>query len=253
MKNFLYQTNINFKRIILRNMRFFFFDLLLPIIFYLLYTRVLSSGIPKSAMTTWNADYLVSMIVFSCLLGSIITVSNNLLEDHTSHFDLFVEISPLSKIKYYASLIVVFLTLNLISVITISLVGIFVNHVNLPLRKLLLVTINNLLGSLTLILVGILISFAKTPSTVNLLNSLAVFPVAMLSGLWWPLNMMPNWLQTVGKLLPPYAISNINNSIINSAKIDISNGANILSWFIVLLTVIAIALKLPNHKELASE
>ncbi|MQS90168.1 ABC transporter permease [Companilactobacillus mishanensis] len=253
MKSFLYQTDLNFKRIVMRNKKFFIFDLLLPIIFYLLYTKVLSTGIPKSLMSSWNANYLVSMMVFSCLLGSIITVSNTLLEDHTSHFDLFVDISPLSKIKYYASLIVVFLTLNLISVITISLVGIFVNNVNLPLQKLTLVSINTLLGSLVLILVGILISLAKSPSTVNLLNSLAVFPVAMLSGLWWPLSTMPDWLQTIGKLLPPYAISQANISIMNSKIPSFSSVLNIVSWFTVLLVLNIILIKLPSHKELETE
>ncbi len=253
MKNFAYQTNLNFKRIILRNKRFFFFDLILPIIFYLLYTKMLTKGIPSAALDVWNKEYMVSMIIFSCLLGSIITVSNTLLEDHTSHFDLFVAISPLSKVKYYASLIIVFLTLNLISIISIIMIGIFVNHVELSFIKLLSTIIISVIGSIVLILIGIIISTFKNPSTVNMLNSLAVFPVAMLSGLWWPMSMMPNWLQVFGKLLPTYAISNVINNVIFNKALQLSNIVNLISWFVGLLLVIIVLTKLVPRQELQSE
>lgn len=250
MTNFIYQTKLNFTRIILRNKKFFFFDLALPIIFYLLYTKVLVTNAPTAAIKQFQLSYLVSMIIFSCLLGSIITVANNLLEDQTSKFELFVDISPLPKPKYYASLIVVFLSLNLISVIVISLVGIFVNHVDISLAKLVLVSISSLLGTIPLILIGIVISMFKTPSTVNMLTSLTVFPMAMISGLWWPLATEPTWLQNIGKLLPTYAIANINNSIISNSSINIVNIFNILIWLAILLITIDIINKLPTHKEL---
>lgn len=252
MPSFIYQTKMNFVRIVLRNKKFFIFDLALPVIFYLLYTKILSSGMPANQMSVWKVDYLVSMMVFSCLLGSIITVSNTLLEDHTSEFDLLVDISPLPKIQYYASLVVVFLTLNLISVVTLSLVGIFVNNVNLPIAKLILVVISSLLGTLPLIIIGILISKFKNPSTINLLNGM-VFPVAMISGLWWPLSTLPSWLQTVGKMLPTYAISEINKSIIQNQTIQLSNIFNLISWLFILIIITLAITKLPQHGELQSE
>ncbi|WP_300562818.1 ABC transporter permease [Companilactobacillus sp.] len=252
MPSFIYQTKMNFVRIVLRNKKFFIFDLALPVIFYLLYTKILSSGMPANQMAAWKVDYLVSMMVFSCLLGSIITVSNTLLEDHTSEFDLLVDISPLPKIHYYASLVVVFLTLNLISVVTLSLVGIYVNNVNLPIAKLILVVISSLLGTLPLIIIGILISKFKNPSTINLLNGMA-FPVAMISGLWWPLSTLPSWLQTVGKMLPTYAISEINKSIIQNQTIQLSNIFNLVSWLFILIIITLATTKLPQHGELQSE
>ena len=250
MRNFIYQTKINFTRIILRNKKFFFFDLALPVVFYLLYTRILSTGVPSSALKAWKVDYLVSMMVFSCLLGSIITVANTLLEDNTSKFSLLVDISPLSKMRYYASLIVVFFTLNLISIITLILIGIGVNHVDISFNKTILVAICSLLGTTPLIFIGILISLFKTPSTVNMLTSMTVFPMAMLSGLWWPLSLMPNWLQTFGKLLPTYAIANINRAIINNQSLDISNIFNLICWLFILIVTVMLISNSAKYKEL---
>ena len=59
MNKFIFQTKINFKRIVLRNKAFFFFDMLLPIVFYILYTKILVSNVPVSYLKVWNKDYLV--------------------------------------------------------------------------------------------------------------------------------------------------------------------------------------------------
>ena len=48
------QVKFNFKRIILRNPSFLFFDILLPVMFYLLFTKVMSSNDPG-----FERDYLV--------------------------------------------------------------------------------------------------------------------------------------------------------------------------------------------------
>lgn len=250
MTNFFYQVKINFTRIILRNKRFFLFDMMLPIVFYLLYTKVLISGIPNSALKTWNTEYLISMIIYSYLLGSIITVSNTLLEDQTSHFDLFTKLTPLSRWQYYLALIVIFMFLNVISSITICLVGIFVNHINLNILTWTLIILVNIFGTIPLILSGILISLFKNPSTVNLLNSLAVFPMAMISGLWWPISMMPKWLQNIGQVTPTFELSNIDKSILYSRPLNSNCLLGIILW-IVLISVLVFVITRFHHKRLA--
>lgn len=253
MSEFIYQTKLNFTRIVLRNLNFFFFDLMLPVVFYLLYTKVLSSGVPNDTLKQWNVAYLVSMMVFSSLLGSVITVANTLLEEHTSHFDLFVDITPESKVKYYGSLIVVFLTLNLISLLSIGAIGVFVNHISLALPKMILVILTCLAGSFVLIFIGIAISLFKNPSSVNLVTSLTVFPMAMLSGLWWPLQTLPNWLQTIGKMMPTYSISAISNDIISGNNFQFSNLFNFVIWLVILILVIVVGSRLTATKELETE
>jgi ABC-2 type transport system permease protein len=80
-----------------------------------------------------------------------------------------------------------------------------------------------------------------------------VFPVAMISGLWWPLSTLPSWLQTVGKMLPTYAISEINKSIIQNQTIQLSNIFNLVSWLFILIIITLATTKLPQHGELQSE
>lgn len=248
MSNYLYQTKVNFQRIVFRNKAFFFFDMTLPVIFYILYTKFLTTGAPKTSTSNWNKEYLISMMIYSCMLGGIITTSNTLLDDQTSHFTLFVSLKPISKLQYYSSMVIVFLCLNLISSIVICLVGVLVNHITISLSLIALLLLINLIGTIPLIILGALTSLAKNPNTVNLLNSIIVFPLAIISGLWWPIQMMPDWLQKIGKLMPTYQLAHLDTSLINKSSFDFTALFIICTWFIILsLTFLAIS-KIQKNK-----
>jgi ABC-2 type transport system permease protein len=45
-------------------------------------------------------------------------------------------------------------------------------------------------------------AWARTAAQVNSLNTLIVLSVAALGGAWWPLEIVPPWMQTVGHLTP---------------------------------------------------
>lgn len=248
MTNYLYQLKINFKRIILRNKAFFFFDMMLPIAFYILYTKVLTNGLTPQQLKIWNKDYLISMMIYGCVLGSIITTANILLNDQTSKFNLFISLKPISKARYYSSLALIFITLNLIASITISLVGVFVNKIDLPIYTILKIILANTIGTIPLIMIGIMISLAKRPELVNLLTNLIVFPLAIISGLWWPIGMMPKWLQTFGKSPPTYQLSVINKTLINQNIINSTAFLNITVWFGLLTLLLLILTKLKVNK-----
>lgn len=77
MRSFLLLKQINFKRLILRNLRFFAFDIITPTLFYLLFIKVM----PKPTLNNFQQTYLIGMVIFATLLSSIITVANNILEE----------------------------------------------------------------------------------------------------------------------------------------------------------------------------
>lgn len=253
MNKFIFQTKINFKRIVFRNKSFFFFDMLLPIVFYVLYTKILVTGIPASYLKVWNEDYLVSMMIYACMLGGIITTANTLLEDQMSNFKLFVTLSPLSNLQYYTSMAIVLVTLNLVSSIAITVVAIIVNHVTLSIGLLIALILVNLLGTTLLILIGVLISFVKKASTVNLLTNLIVFPLAIISGLWWPIKLMPTWLQSIGKLMPTYQLSVIDKNVLHQTPQHIGSFINLFIWFVIILAILLLASKIQKRKGIVAQ
>ncbi|MHC5247153.1 ABC transporter permease [Enterococcus sp. LJL90] len=250
MANFFYQVAINFKRIVFRNLRFFLFNLALPIGFYLLFTKVMTSGMPQEMLKTWNADYLVSMVLYSSLLSSVLTVSSTLLNDQEDSFDLFIELSPIPRWRYYASMMLVFWSLNMLGVVALGIVGILVNQVALSLTTWLILLLAVPLTAIPLIFLGIMISLMGTSNVVNLLSNLIVFPMAIASGLWWPLSIMPDWLRTIGEKLPTYFSSQLISGFIHQEPFDWSNLWGLLAWSVIGLAGIGVTLYYRKAKEL---
>lgn len=238
MKNFFFQVSINFKRIIFRNLRFLVFSVLMPIGFYLLFTQVMTQGMSTVVLQTWNIDYLISMIVYSMLISSIFTVSNTLLDDHLRKFDLFIALSPISKAQYYLSLLVVFLSLNFLAAISLVVVAIIVNHIVINLTFLLILCLIAPLLSLPLFLLGIIVSLSGTGNVVNLLCNILVFPMAIFSGLWWPLTTMPTWMQKIGILLPTYHSAQLLKELIHRHYFHLENFGVLLLWGISLVALL---------------
>ncbi|HEY6057118.1 MAG TPA: ABC transporter permease [Candidatus Limnocylindrales bacterium] len=60
-----------------------------------------------------------------------------------------------------------------------------------------------ILGSMTFISIGYVIaSFAPTEETANALTSIVQFPLMFLSGIFFPLDQMPDWLRSVATAMP---------------------------------------------------
>ena len=60
-----------------------------------------------------------------------------------------------------------------------------------------------ILGALTFLSIGYLIaSYARTEESANALTSVVQFPLLFLSGIFFPIAFMPDWLQPVAALMP---------------------------------------------------
>lgn len=233
MNKFLNQTWINIKRIILRNKRFALFDVLMPIIFYVLFTKAM----PMMDQGSWAKDFLISMIIYANLLGSIITVANNLTTDKAGGFLTFVTLSERSKAYYYASMGIVFWILNLLSTALVLVVGILTSGIKFTGAELSYLIVILPLTCVPLVLLGIICSMVGDNNASSGMANLIVFPMAMISGLWWPISEMSSWLQRIGEVMPTYAIQKMANQALNQ---QFAGGqlVSILIWTIALIFVI---------------
>lgn len=229
MHSFLLLTQINFKRLILRNLRFFAFDIITPALFYLLFTKLM----PKPTLNNFQQIYLIGMVIFATLLSSIITVANNILEDKKYHFWRLTAVTPLKRSTYYTSFFLVILFLTIIEIIAIEVVASIFVKIQLSIFDFGVITTLTTLGSICLMMFGALTAFVNDSGLVNSIASILVFPVAMLSGLWWPLSSFPNWLQKIGELLPTYQTFDLISQLIFNKTWALSSLLGEVIWLII--------------------
>lgn len=90
-----------------------------------------------------------------------------------------------------------------------------------------------LLGGLPFALLGLAVGFvASTGATAAILNAI-MFPMAIASGLWMPLDILPGWVQAIAPFLPTYHLGQLALAQIT--------GAAALGHVLALLLTTAIA------------
>ena len=100
-----------------------------------------------------------------------------------------------------------------------------------------------LLGVFSFVGLGIVItSFAKDQQTATMLMTTLMFPMMFLSGIFFPIQQMPWYMQDVSKVLPlTYASSALRKVMVLGAGIpDITTELTILIAFGVVMTAIAV-------------
>ncbi|MBZ2200214.1 MAG: ABC transporter permease [Lentilactobacillus hilgardii] len=243
MKTLGYQISFNAKRVFLRNFSYLFFTILMPIGFYILFTKVLISGTTAQELV-FAKQYLGSMIVYSVLINAMFGLGQIMQNDRQHKLLSALSLTPKGTKYYYISIGIIMSLVNVLSIILMQIVAKLTWNITLSLGESVSVIVIAVLGTLPIMGVGVLSSFAKTPQLTSIIANLTVFPLAVISGLWWPISMMPNWVQTIGKATPTYLTSKMINLAINNQSLPIHDIMGIVIWTVIILVLIFVLIKL---------
>jgi len=128
--------------------------------------------------------------------------------------------------------------MNGLSVIVLGGLAVIVNQVSLTIWQWISIFGLALIGQLPTILLGVLLSFLNRSETLSVVSNLIAFPMAIISGLWWPISMLPTWLQSVGKLMPTYAVNNLLGTLVTRGTLSVTNIGSIVVWILGLLVIV---------------
>jgi ABC-2 type transport system permease protein len=176
---------------------------------------------------TKYVDFLIpGLIGFSILVNpmfSLVEISSQYKKNK-----LFKQLSltPLSKMEWLASKVLWYIFLSVLSFLLMASVGIFVFGAHIALTVWLIPFF--ILGPMLFASMGMLVgTLAKSPETAGVIGNVVTFPMMFLAGTFFPLSMMPEYLQSVAHVLPLfYVIEGLNNVMvygnISAALIDIA-------------------------------
>lgn len=123
-----------------------------------------------------------------------------------------LSLTPLKKSEWFIAKFIWYLFLSAISAVEIIAVGIFLFHSTLRLSWLMAPFI--ILGVFMFTSLGILAgSISKTEEGASIIGNVITFPMMFLAGTFFPVEIMPGWLQTIAHVLPLYYIINGLNAV----------------------------------------
>ncbi len=172
-------------------------------------------------------DFLVpGLIGFAILVSPMFSLVN--ISSDYKKTKLFKQLSltPLTKFEWLASKILWYIVLTVISFLLMVVVGIAVYGANVTLTPWLIPFL--LIGPTLFASLGMLVgTVTKNPETAGVIGNIVTFPMMFLSGTFFPISIMPHYLQTIAHVLPLfYIIEGLNNVMVYSnyagAVIDVA-------------------------------
>ena len=149
-----------------------------------------------------NAAYFVPSILAMALMQLGIFASIPLVSQREKQILKRLAATPLSRITFVGSNVVMRLIIAALQTILIVGIGAWLFGVTIV-GNVLVVVGFIALGALTFLAVGYIIAaWARTEETANAGTSIVQFPLMFLRGIFFPISFMPGWLQPVAAAMP---------------------------------------------------
>ena len=182
-------------------------------------------------------DFLIpGLIGFSILTSPMFSLVNISSEYKKNKLFKQLSLTPLTKMEWLTSKVLWYIVLTIAGFLLMVGVGIFAfgAHVTLSLGLIPFLVLGPMLFAALGMLVG---TVTKSPETAGVIGNIVTFPMMFLSGTFFPISTMPQYLQTVAHVLPLfYIIEGLNNvmvygnltgAIIDVAVVADPNGRNL--------------------------
>lgn len=187
---------------IFRNPYFVFWSLLMPIVFYFIFTNVVNTNVPD--VKEWQAHYLMSMATFSVMGSAIMTFGIRMVQERTQGWSTFMKITPFPSWAYFSAKMFGQTIMHVFSVIVIFFAGFLINGVSLTFAQWLFSGLWILLASLPFLAIGTLVGAMKKVETASGVSNIVYLALAILGGMWFPMSTFPDAMQNIGQWLPSY-------------------------------------------------
>jgi ABC-2 type transport system permease protein len=195
------------------------------------------------AKVTKYIDFLVpGLIGFSILVSPMFSLVN--ISSEYKRIKLFKQLSltPLTKIEWLASKVMFYILLSAASFLLMVAVGVLAFSVHIVLSLWLIPFL--ILGPMLFASLGMLVgTISKSTETASVIGNIITFPMMFLSGTFFPISLMPTYLQDFAHVLPLfYIIDGLTSVMIYSNYVQAAIDLGVVTVITFVFFVAAVRL-----------
>lgn len=210
-------------------------SILLPIIFYIIFTTIIQ--LPEFYEAKFYKEYMFSMAVFSLSSFCLLTFPIDLIKDKQTGWQKNLFKTPLSPSSYYLGKTMKIMLLFCVAIILLFVTGHVYKGVSLSFDKWIVSGIFLWLGASTLLSLGILIAQIRDIENASHIANLVYLVLAMVSGLWFPVDQFPQWLQKIAYVMPTYHIKELAQVYVEESKVHVVSCCVLIAYVILFLMI----------------
>ena len=231
----LYQLETKYEWLkTIRNPAFALPAILFPALFYTFFGVVMNKGNHQAAsylLCTYGVFGVMGPALFSFGAGLAVERGQGWLE--------VKEASPMPESAQIVSRVLVSMVFSCLVLLTLGLVAAFFTDVSLSVNEIGFLSIILVIGGLPFCLLGLTLGLLLNAQSAAAIVNVIYLPMSFLSGLWIPITMLPDVLQSFAQFLPPYHLSQLALSVIGQdagGNIGLYIGALVLFSVLFFLT-----------------
>ncbi|CAM5183893.1 ABC transporter permease [Alishewanella longhuensis] len=214
---------------ILRTPGFVIPSLAFPVVFYVFFGVMFNRGGASAYM-------LVTYGCFGIMGPAMFNFAMNIASDRAHGWLTLKRLSPMPVLAYLLAKFTTALVFSLVIVALLFTIAAVFAEVRLDLWQWVLLAVVLLLGTLPFALVGLILGLTLSDKAAPAVVNLVYLPMALLSGLWLPIHMLPSLLQQASWIWPSYHLSQVGLKVIGMDQ------GHALSIHLLLLTLSSILL-----------
>ncbi|MEW9528183.1 ABC transporter permease [Microbispora sp. NPDC049125] len=183
---------------ITRDGGFVIFGIAMPVVMYLVFTNL---GLAPGDKQHAAVFTMVSMAAYGAL-GAAFNNGSGIAEDREAGWLRQLRLTPLSPAQVVAGKVVTGITSVVPGIAAVLLTGALVNHVTLSPGQWLAVIALLWAGTIPFSLLGLGNGYRLTGQTAAMANIATMMSLAIVGGLWVPVDGFPGWLRTIAEWTP---------------------------------------------------
>jgi ABC-2 type transport system permease protein len=193
----------------LRNARAIVFVFAVPVIMLLIFGSVYGAQFDKAAHLQWLVVTTIQMGGYGAMMAAL-SQAFTIVNERSVGWNRQLRITPLSGSGYMVTKVAGALAVGLASIIVVILVSVIFLHAHLSVGGWILAGLGLWIGIIPFGLIAILIGQFAKPSFAQPLFMVTFLGLAILGGLWVPLDILPGWVSNVAQVVPSYWLNKLS-------------------------------------------
>ena len=223
-------------RMTVTNIFFMLFTIIMPVGMYLLFGMLmgdLEGGQVRGLI-------MVNMAAYGGL-GAAVTAGTQVQEDQRNGFLRQLIVAGMSARTFLIGSVIAASAVIIPALVAVIAVGL-ATGVDVGLLPVAATLVVLWLGLLPTILIGLVLGMVLKGGAAMAGGVVTMMAMAILGGLWMPLEMFPGWMQTLGQFIPTYWISRLGEWTLYGGDLPAVGLLVIGAWTLVLGTVCLVSM-----------
>ncbi|MFC8824394.1 ABC transporter permease [Streptomyces sp. NPDC057137] len=213
----------------LRDPGFVIFSAGMPVLMYMLFTNL---GAADDGDDAWKTTAMVGMAAYGAL-GAAVSVGTGIAEDRSLGWLRQLRITPMRPRQVVLGRAVTSSVTVLPAILAVLTSGAVSNGVRLDAWQWVVLVLLLWVGTLPFTLFGIGNGYRLSAQTAGVLNVAALMGLAVIGGLWFPIEAFPGWLRTVAEYTPAHGFAELGWATTDGHAPGIAAVVVLLGWLAV--------------------